>query len=261
MQPQQAETADPALDDAALLRYARQLLLDDWGPEAQARLQAARVLIVGLGGLGNPAAQLLARAGVGELVLVDPDGVEISNLQRQILFSEAELGQNKAEAAARHLHTDNPAVRVQVWPQRATAENLPRLLEGCTLVLDCSDNFATRDALNRACVRAGVPLLSAAAIGLTGQLALFLPQRGCYACVFGVDAVADERRCADTGVLATTPVVIGSLQAHQALLYLGLGNTALAGRLWLWDGLDLQARSIRLQPDPHCVVCGAAPQP
>ncbi len=253
--PTDAVDMSADLGDAELLRYARQVLLDDWGIEAQLRLKAARVLVVGLGGLGHPAAQLLARAGVGRLTLVDADVVEASNLQRQILFVESDLGAPKALVAAKRLQNDNPAVQVDAQVGWADAASLPALLDGCDLVLDCTDNFASRDAINRCCVGQQKPLLSASAIGVEGQLALFLPGQACYACAFGVDAVADARRCADTGVLASTPVVMGSLQAHQALLFLGLGNTALANRLWLWDGVGLHMRSVHVQRDPLCPVC------
>lgn len=243
------------LNDEELLRYSRQILLPDWDIDAQLRLKSARVLVIGMGGLGCPAAQALVRAGVGLLRLVDMDTVDDSNLQRQLLFFPEQVGQAKVLAAVDTLK------RIGGWtifdPQicRADSHNLPELLKDIDLVLDGSDNFATRDHVNAACVAANIPLLSAAAIGLEGQMTLIIPTKTpCYRCLFP-DAPDDARRCADTGVLATTTATMGAMQAHAALLFLGLQQTPLAGRLLLWDGVQLQSRQIRYQRDLECVVC------
>lgn len=243
------------LSDAELLRYSRQILLPDWDLDAQLKLKTARVLLIGMGGLGCPAAQALVRAGVGTLRLVDMDHVDDSNLQRQLLFFPPQIGQPKVLAAVDTLSQIGGWTLFEPQVCRVDADNLPALLADVDLVLDGSDNFATRDQVNAACVAAGVPLLSAAAIGLEGQMTLIVPsQTPCYRCLFP-DAPEDARRCADTGVLATTTATMGAMQAHAALLYLGLGQTPLAGRLLLWDGVQLQSRQIRYQRDPECLVC------
>lgn len=243
------------LSDAELLRYSRQILLPEWDIDAQLKLKSARVLLIGMGGLGCPAAQALVRAGVGTLRLVDMDSVDDSNLQRQLLFLPEQIGQPKVLAAVDTLSKIGGWTLFEPQVCRVDADNLPALLANVDLVLDGSDNFATRDQVNAACVAAGVPLLSAAAIGLEGQMTLIVPnQTPCYRCLFP-DAPEDARRCADTGVLATTTATMGAMQAHAALLYLGLGQTPLAGRLLLWDGVQLQSRQIRYQRDPECLVC------
>lgn len=243
------------LSDAELLRYSRQILLPEWDLDAQLKLKAARVLLIGMGGLGCPAAQALVRAGVGVLRMADMDSVDDSNLQRQLLFLPQHIGQPKVLAAVDSLSKIGGWTQFEPQICRVDADNLPALLADVDLVLDGSDNFATRDQVNAACISAGVPLLSAAAIGLEGQMTLIIPSKTpCYRCLFP-DAPDDARRCADTGVLATTTASMGAMQAHAALLYLGLGQTPLAGRLLLWDGVQLQSRQIRYQRDPECLVC------
>jgi len=244
------------LTDEQLLRFSRQILLPDWDLEAQERLARARVLMIGMGGLGCPATMSLARAGLGHLRIVDFDTVDESNLQRQMLFQTADVGQPKVTAAARALRDINPWMSIDAHQTRVTAENLPYFVKGMDLVLDGSDNFATRDAVNQACVQARIPLLSAAAIGVEGQMTLILPDRACYRCLFQDALDGDERRCAETGVLATTTAVMGAMQAHAALLYLGKGLTPLSERLLLWDGPTLNQRQIRYTRDPACPVCG-----
>lgn len=248
------------LSDAELLRYSRQILLPEWDMPAQLKLANARVLMIGVGGLGNPAAQILVRAGLGFLRLIDFDVIEESNLQRQFLFQSADVGQLKVEAAAQVLRHVNPWTQIEAVNLKVSAANLPALLQGIDLVLDGSDNFATRDAINKACVQAAVPLLSAAAIGLQGQLAFFLPEQGCYRCVFPDGAQDDTRQCAESGVLASTTAVIASLQAHHALLYLGLGKAPLANQLLVWDGLSMRQRLLSFAKDPQCPVCQAISQ-
>ena len=245
------------LSDAELLRYSRQILLQGWDLDAQYRLKAARVLLIGMGGLGCPSAQLLARAGVGYLRIVDFDTVDESNLQRQLLFSADDIGQPKVVAAKNSLSKISPWLDVDAHTCQVDAQSLPTLLQDIDLVLDGSDNFATRDAINAACVAARVPLLSAAAIGFEGQMTFIAPDGPCYRCLFP-DAPDDARRCADTGVLATTTGCMGAMQAHHALLYLGLEQAPLAGRLVLWDGLSFSQRQIRYGRDPLCAVCASA---
>ncbi|AXI02703.1 HesA/MoeB/ThiF family protein [Aquirhabdus parva] len=245
------------LDDAQLLRFSRQILLPDWDIDAQLKLSQARVLMIGMGGLGCPAATGLARAGLGYLRIVDFDTVDESNLQRQTLFITQDLGQPKVTAAKRSLHAINPWLEIDAIQDRVSEQNLPSLLESVDLVLDGSDNFATRDAVNKACVGAKIPLLSAAAIGFEGQMTLIMPSKACYRCLFQDAPDDDARRCADTGVLATTTATIGAMQAHAALLFLGMGLTPLAERLLLWDGLNLNQRQIRYHKDPHCSVCAS----
>lgn len=244
------------LNDEQLLRFSRQILLPGWDVDAQVRLSEARVLMIGMGGLGCPAAMSLARAGLGFIRIVDFDTVDASNLQRQTLFSASDIGLAKVDAAARSLQHINPWLAIEAINARVDAHGLPALLDQIDLVLDGSDNFATRDAVNKACVEAKIPLLSAAAIGFEGQMTLVLPGQACYRCLFqDVPDEDDTRRCAENGVLATTTAVMGAMQAHTALLYLGMGLVPLAERLLLWDGLSLSQRQIRYSKDPNCPVC------
>lgn len=245
------------LSDPELLRYSRQILLPEWDIAAQLKLKSARVLMIGVGGLGCPAAQTLTRAGLGFLRLVDFDTVDDSNLQRQLLFSADDIGLPKVLAAKNSLSKINAWTSIEIHQQQVTSDNLTTFLQDIDLVLDGSDNFATRDAVNAACVAARVPLLSAAAIGVEGQMTLILPDGACYRCLFS-DAPEDARRCAETGVLASTTATMGAMQAHAALLFLGLGQAPLAGRLLLWDGLTLSTRQIRYPRDPQCPVCAGA---
>ncbi len=246
------------MDDDQLLRYSRQIMLPGLDIEGQERLLASRVLVVGLGGLGSPVALYLAAAGIGELVLADPDRVELSNLQRQILFGSADLGRTKVQAAAARLADMNPEVKLRTLETRLDPSNLPEAVAGMDLVLDGSDNFATRFAVNAACVAAGVPLVSGAVIRMEGQVAVF-PNDGacaCYRCIFPDDGGPQET-CSDTGVLAPLPGVVGSVQAVEAIkLLTGLGRP-LTNRLLLLDALEMEWRTVRLARDPGCPVCGA----
>lgn len=243
------------LTDPELLRYSRQILLPEWDMQAQLNLKNSRVLMIGAGGLGNPAAQILVRAGLGFLRLVDFDVIEESNLQRQFLFQSPDVGLLKVEVATRELQNINPWTQLEAINKQVDLNNLPELLSNIDLVLDGSDNFATRDMINQACVNAKVPLLSAAAIGLEGQIAFFMPDQGCYRCLFGHGLDDDTRQCAESGVLASTTAVIASLQAHHALLYLGLGQAPLASRLLLWNGLTMQQRIVKFSKDEQCSAC------
>lgn len=256
------------LTDDELMRYSRQILLDGWDIEAQQRLKSSTVVILGAGGLGCPASETLARAGVGEIHLIDNDVIEASNLQRQTLFLPDDIGNHKAKVASRVLKQINEFIEVSYSVQRINARNAEAELTAKvmdkqrTLLLDCTDNFAIRELLNRVSVNTGLPLLSASAIGMTGQLALYEPakQTGCYHCVFGstLDAQgseADTRNCSNSGVLASTTTVIGNLQANAALQYLGLGHNPLAGELLLWDGRNMTQNKLKYRQDKKCPIC------
>jgi len=245
--------------DEQLLRYSRHLLLPELGVDGQTRLRAAHVLLVGAGGLGCPAALYLASSGVGRLTIADPDVVDLTNLQRQILYRADSIGALKSESARAALLAVNPEVEVVPVAQRLADEALERAVGAVDVVLDCSDNFETRHAVNRACVRHARPLVSGAAIRFDGQLAVFDPRRPgapCYACLFPEDAQAEELRCAVMGVLAPLTGVIGALQAIEAIkLIAGIGES-LAGRLLLFDALHGESRIVRIARDPRCPVCG-----
>lgn len=243
------------LTDPELLRYSRQILLPEWDMEAQLKLANSRVLMIGAGGLGNPAAQILVRAGLGFLRLIDFDDIEESNLQRQFLFQSSDVGLPKVDVAIRELQKINPWTQLEAINLKVDLDNLPELLADIDLVLDGSDNFATRDMINQACVQAKVPLLSAAAIGLEGQIAFFQPAQGCYRCLFGNGLDDDTRQCTESGVLASTTAVIASLQAHHALIYLGLDQAPLVNRLLLWNGISMQQRVLKFTQDSNCAIC------
>jgi adenylyltransferase/sulfurtransferase len=246
------------MNDAQLLRYSRQILLPQVDVGGQEQLLAARALVIGAGGLGSPAAMYLAAAGVGQLVIVDDDNVELSNLQRQLLHHDADIGRNKAASASAALHTINPDIRVTPLTARLQGEQLAAEVRQADVVLDCSDNFATRFAVNAACGSARTPLVSGAAIRLQGQVAVFDSRdhgSPCYNCLYKPGAAEDDT-CSATGVLSPVVGIIGSLQALEALkLILSLGET-LAGRLVVFDGLTHDWRTLRLPRDPHCTVCG-----
>ena len=248
------------MDDVQLLRYSRHILLTELGIDAQARFAAAQALIIGAGGLGAPAAQFLAAAGVGIVTLCDPDTVDLTNLQRQILYSTADVGTPKVAAAKARLHAINPEVRIETIAARVGPNELHALVAPADVVLDCSDNFATRHAVNRACVASGKPLVSGAAIRFDGQVAVFDardPASPCYHCLFGEGEELEETRCATMGVFAPLVGIIGSTQAAEALkLIAGVGET-ISGRLLLLDALAMRWREVRMTRDPHCPVCSA----
>lgn len=243
-----------------LERYARHLRLAEVGPEGQARLLQSKVLVVGAGGLGSPAALYLVAAGVGTLGLVDDDRVSLSNLQRQVLYTEADLGQLKAEAARRRLSALNPDVRVVTHPIRLTAENATSILAGYDLVVNGSDNFPTRYLLSDACVLAGKPLVDGSVLGFTGQVTSFLPGRGCYRCLYPAPPPPGAvRSCAEAGVLGALVGQIGAMQAMEAIkLLLGIGES-LAGRLLLIDALAGETEEIHWARNPSCRACGDEP--
>ena len=249
---------DLALNDAEMHLYSRQILLEGWDIDAQEKLKLANILIVGCGGIGCSSAELLARAGVGQITLIDADTVEMSNLQRQIAYVAEDIGFYKAEVLAKRLKRINPHIRVLVETSKLDQQNAQQLIASQDLVLDGCDNFTTRYLVNQICKQANVPLISASAIGFQGQLLMVEGQSACYECLFPKQQHASESlRCADSGVLATTPNVMASLQAHHALLYLGLNNTALKQKLMLWDGLTLKQRIVAFEKDTDCPNCQA----
>lgn len=247
------------LTDDLLLRYSRHILLPEIGVAGQARICDAAVLVVGAGGLGCPVALYLGAAGVGRLLLADGDTVDLTNLQRQIGHATASIGENKAASLARSVLAINPEIDVQPIGHALTDVALHDAVAAADLVVDASDNFATRHAVNRACVVHGKPLVSGAAIGFSGQLAVFDPRRAdspCYRCLFPDHADEPELRCAEAGVVSPLVGVIGAMQALEALKCLAQAGEALIGRLLLWDGLRAEARVMKVPRDPGCPVCG-----
>ncbi len=245
------------MDDDQLLRYSRQIMLPQIGIEGQQRLQAARVLLIGLGGLGSPVAIYLASAGVGELVLVDFDRVELTNLQRQPLHSSERIGRPKVESAVATLRALNPETRLHPIGHRLEGAELAEQVAAADLVVDASDNFPTRFALNAACAAAGKPLVSGAAIRMEGQVTVFpgAPGGPCYRCLYPESGSVEET-CAENGVLAPLVGIIGSIQALEAIKLLTGAGEPLIGRLLLLDAMSMEWRSLRLRPDPACPVCG-----
>ncbi|RZG65151.1 HesA/MoeB/ThiF family protein [Acinetobacter junii] len=238
--------------------YSRQILLDGWDIEAQEKLKLANVLIIGAGGIGCTSAELLARAGVGKITIVDADTIEMSNLQRQIAFTPNDIGRYKAEILAKHLQVINPHIHVSYKNIRFDETNADDLIQHQDVVLDGCDNFTTRYLANAICKKYQVPLISASAIGFEGQMFMVESDSACYECLFPKEDHANEgMRCADSGVLATTPVMIASLQAHHTLLFLGLGLTPLKQKLLLWNGLNLSQRILKFEKDANCPVCRA----
>lgn len=244
------------LNDDELMRYSRQILLESWDLDAQLALKNSRVLIVGCGGLGCPVAQTLVRAGVGHLLLIDFDVVEISNLQRQVLFDDSHLGIPKAQAAKQVLMQQNPCVNIDAQTRKLDENNISHILQqqAFDLVIDCTDNFSVRDLLNQFCRRYQLALLSLSAIAQVGQVALYTKESGCYRCVFG-DEAGDETTCSTSGVLASTVLVVGALGGQLALTWLGCGINPLHNRLLLWQGQNLQIKQLPFLPDVHCAVC------
>lgn len=246
------------LNDEQLLRYSRQIMLGEIDVEGQEKLQSAKVAIIGLGGLGSPVAMYLASAGVGHLTLVDDDLVELSNLQRQIVHDQQSLGLSKVDSAAQRIAQLNSDIKVVAINQRLDESGLNDVVESVDLVLDCTDNFATRFMINKSCVSSCKPLVSGAAIRLEGQLLTVDPRiegAPCYQCLYP-KAGEDELSCANSGVLAPLVGVIGSMQAIEAIKVLcGFGDS-LVGRLQLFDAKNMQWQTLKLKADPNCPVCG-----
>lgn len=258
---QNGASTSNALNDQQLLRYSRHLLLDPIGIEGQERILAARALVVGAGGLGSPAALYLASAGIGHLALADGDTVDLTNLQRQILHTQQRVGQQKALSGKAALAEINPETQVEAITTRLSGEALEAAIAAADVVLDCCDNFATRHAVNRACVRHCTPLVSGAAIRFDGQLSVFDPRRAdspCYHCLFPEGDDVEEVRCAVMGVFAPLTGIIGAMQAAEALKLVAQCGEPAVGRLLLLDGLSMEWRSVRFRRDPGCAVCGSA---
>lgn len=247
------------MNDDQLLRYSRHILLPQIGIEGQQALMDSHALIVGAGGLGSPVALYLGAGGVGKLTICDFDKVDLTNLQRQVIHSTRSIGINKAESAQLALAGINPEIEVVVIPRKSTPEEFAELVRAADVVIDCSDNFATRYALNRICLAEKTPLVSGAAIGFEGQVTVFdfrQPDTPCYHCLFPDVGAEGEMRCAENGVFAPLVGMIGTVQAAEAMkLLLGAGDS-LQGRLLLLDAMAMEWRTIRLKRDPGCTECG-----
>ncbi len=246
------------MNDEQLLRYSRHILLPEIGVEGQEKLLASSALVIGAGGLGSPAALYLAAAGVGTIVLADGDAVDLTNLQRQILHNTQSIGKPKVASGCEALAKINPEVKVVPLQSRLQGEELDRLVVESSVVLDCSDNFATRHAVNRACVRHHKPLVSGAAVRFDGQVSVFDLREDlspCYHCLFPENAELEEVRCAVMGVFAPLTGIIGTVQAAEALKLLAGAGETLKGRLLILDALTMQWRTVKLAKDPSCAVC------
>ena len=256
-----SSAARPDLDDEALLRYSRHILLDEWGVAGQERLAASHALIIGAGGLGCPAALFLASAGVGTITIADHDRVDLTNLQRQIAHETASVGELKVESLARRLTAINPCIQIRTIAQRLDGDALRDAVAAADVVLDCTDRFATRHAINRACVAAKKPLVSGAAIRFDGQVSVFDPRRAaspCYHCVYPETSDFEETACAEMGVFAPLVGMVGSMQAAEALKLLANieGAETLCGRLLTIDAKTMEVTTLRVKRDIRCGVCG-----
>jgi len=250
------------MDDSQLLRYSRHILLDEIGIDGQVRLAASHALIVGAGGLGSPVGLYLAAAGVGHITLADNDVVDLTNLQRQIAHDMNSLGENKAGSAARRMAAMNPDIEILPLAERLDGSALAHKVADADVIVDCSDNFATRYAINRCCVQFRKPLVSGAGVRFDGQISVFDLREDsapCYACLFPEQAGEDEMRCSEFGVFTALVGVVGATQAAEALKLLMEIGRSLSGRLLLYNALDAEWRSIRLKKDPACPVCGIRP--
>ena len=247
------------MDDRQLLRHSRHILLNEIGIEGQERILDARALIIGAGGLGSPVALYLGSSGVGHITVVDDDVVDVTNLQRQIAHTMDRVGQAKTSSTQTAIHAINPEVTVTTVNARAQGDLLDALVAQNDVVLDCSDNYSTRHAINAACVRHGKPLVSGAAIRFDGQISVFdarQPYSPCYACMFPPDETFEETRCATMGVLAPLVGIIGAMQAAEALKLISGAGHSLVGRLLMLDGLNMEWNEIRVARDATCPVCG-----
>jgi molybdopterin/thiamine biosynthesis adenylyltransferase len=251
------------MDDTQRLRYSRHLLLNEFGEEAQERLLAARALVVGAGGLGSTALLYLAASGFGRITLVDDDEVDLTNLQRQVMHTTARIGQPKVESGREALLQINPEIDVIALRERVNGERLRELVADSDVVLDCSDNFATRQAVNRACVAAGVPLVAGAVIRFDGQVSVFDvrdPASPCYACLFPEDSRFEDVACSSMGVFAPLVGVIGAVQAAEALKLLAGCGQPLVGRLLMLDGRAMEWTEMQVGRKHACPVCSGRGQ-
>jgi molybdopterin-synthase adenylyltransferase len=249
------------VNDDQLLRYSRHILLDEIGIEGQEKLLNSHALIIGAGGLGSPVAMYLAACGVGRITIADHDDIDLTNLQRQIGHTTQRVGQAKVISIRESMLALNPDIKVMAWQQKLDSHGLDALVPSCQVVIDCSDNFSTRQAINRACVRFKVPLVSGAAVRLDGQLAVYDSRERrspCYACVFPAETPPEEVQCSTMGVMAPLVGVIGSMQALQAVKILTELNSAQAGQLFMFDARSLQFNTISLARNPDCPVCADA---
>jgi len=247
------------MNDQDLLRFSRHILLDEIGIEGQEKINRSHVLMIGAGGLGSACAPYLVAAGIGELTLVDHDTVDLTNLQRQIMHTSESVGMLKVESGAKALHALNPSVKINTIPQRADEELLTTLVNAVDVIVDCTDNFKTRHAINRVCARARKPLVFGAAIQFDGQVSVFdtsNTESPCYACLFSEDQEFEEVRCSTMGVFSPLVGIIGTIQAAQALQVITKSGNPLMGRLLLWDGRSSEANYIRLNKKTNCSVCG-----
>jgi molybdopterin/thiamine biosynthesis adenylyltransferase len=247
------------MNDNQLLRYSRHILMDDFGIEGQERLLAAHALIIGAGGLGSPAALYLAAAGVGKITLVDNDTVDLTNLQRQIMHDTERVGLPKAASGKQTLTRVNPEIVIVALQERVAGARLEELVGAAQVVLDCSDNFATRHAVNRACVKHQVPLVSGAALQFDGQISVFDTRNSsspCYACLFPPDQAFEEVLCSAMGVFSPLVGIIGAMQAAEALKLLAQIGNSLAGRLLLLDVREMEWTTIKIARNEACLVCG-----
>lgn len=247
------------MNDEQLLRYSRHLLLEEIDITGQEKLLGSHVLIIGAGGLGSAAAPYLAAAGVGEITLVDHDSVELTNLQRQIMHSQKSVGQSKVASGKTFLENINPALKIHAVQDRATEALLNLLFPKIDLVLDCTDNFATRHLINAACFKYRKPLVSGSALKFDGQLSVFdlrKEKSPCYACLFSPEDEVEEVSCSSMGIFSPLVGIIGAMQAAQALqVLIGFGQP-LVGRMLLWNALNTEINEIRIARNPECVVCG-----
>jgi molybdopterin-synthase adenylyltransferase len=252
---------ESVVNDEQLLRYSRHIFLDELGVDGQTRLLESHALIVGAGGLGSPVALYLASAGVGTITIADDDVVDLTNLQRQIAHDSTTIGLPKVESAAKRMHAINPDIRVLPLNARLKDEALNDAVAVADGVIDCSDRFVTRHAINRACVLHKKPLVSGAAIRFDGQLSVYDARRDdspCYACLFPDEDLPEEERCATMGVFAPLVGIIGSMQAAEAIKVLSGTSTALVGKLFTLDALTMETMTVSMSRNPACVVCGGA---
>lgn len=257
-------TYNPCMNDDQLLRYSRHILLDEVGIDGQQKWLDSHALVIGAGGLGSPVVLYLAASGVGHITLCDPDVVDLTNLQRQIAHHTDAIGSPKVESAKATLARINPATRVTTVQERVAGPALDALVAVADIVVDACDNFTTRHAVNRACVRHAKPLVSGAAIRFDGQVAVFDTRQAdspCYHCLFPESAELEEMRCAVMGVFAPLVGLVGSMQAAETLKVLAKVGTPVVGRLLMVDAREMQWRSIRVKRDPACAVCRDRPGP
>lgn len=246
------------MNDHQLLRYSRHILLDEIGIEGQERILAAHALIIGAGGLGSPAALYLGSAGIGHITLVDDDAVDLTNLQRQIAHTSARVGQPKVTSAAAATHAINPDITITCIQARADAALLNQLVADATVVLDCTDNYATRHAINAACVRHTKPLVVGAAIRFDGQITVVDPRQTdapCYACIFAPNAEFEEVQCSSMGVFAPLVGIVGAMQAAEALKLVSGAGPSLSGRLLMLDARSMEWSTLQVRRDTNCLVC------